>query len=350
MANAPKRAITIQDVALAAQVSTKTVSRVINNEAGVNAETRAKVAQIVKELDYRPNLNAQSLAGDKSFLIGLFIENPGSYVTDFQTGVIQRCREAGYHLMVEPWTPGDPELSTKVLNLLRQLRLDGVILLPPHCDDPPILDALDKEGVPIIRIAPINNRADSPVIRAHDYVASRLMTAHLLNLGHRNIGFIKGAPGHSATANRLQAFIDEMTQQGVTVNQDLIYPGDFTFDRAEISAREMLSRRERPTAIFASNDEMALAVLAVAERMGIRVPEDLSVTGFDDTPVSRMVWPQITTVRQPVKEIGWTAADLLISLSPRRKGWPDPMPNKLLDFEIIVRESTGPAKSRPEAA
>ena len=94
MANAPKRAVTIQDVALAAQVSTKTVSRVINNEAGVNAETRAKVAQIVKELDYRPNLNAQSLAGDRSFLIGLFIENPGSYVTDFQTGVIQRCREA----------------------------------------------------------------------------------------------------------------------------------------------------------------------------------------------------------------------------------------------------------------
>jgi len=344
MANAPKRAVTIQDVALAAQVSTKTVSRVINNEAGVNADTRAKVAQIVKELDYRPNLNAQSLAGDKSFLIGLFIENPGSYVTDFQTGVIQRCREAGYHLMVEPWNAGDPELSTKVLNLLRQLRLDGVILLPPHCDDPPILDALEKEGVPIIRIAPINNRADSPVIRAHDYVASRLMTAHLLNLGHRNIGFIKGAPGHSATANRLQAFIDEMTQQGVAVNPDLIYPGDFTFDRAEISAREMLALRDRPTAIFASNDEMALAVLAVAERMGIRVPEDLSVTGFDDTPVSRMVWPQITTVRQPVKEIGWTAADLLISLSPRRKGWPDPMPNKLLDFEIIVRESTGPVR------
>ena len=185
MANAPKRAVTIQDVAQAAEVSTKTVSRVINNEAGVNAETRARVARIVKELDYRPNLNAQSLAGDRSFLLGLFIENPGSYVTDFQTGVIERCREAGYHLMVEPWKPGDPDLATKVLNLLRQLRLDGVILLPPHCDDPAILGALDREGVPIVRIAPIENRADSPVIRAHDYVASRLMTAHLLNLGHR---------------------------------------------------------------------------------------------------------------------------------------------------------------------
>ncbi|HMA50092.1 MAG TPA: LacI family DNA-binding transcriptional regulator [Magnetospirillaceae bacterium] len=343
-----KRALTIQDVARSSGVSAKTVSRVINNEPGVHPETRAHVAQIVKELDFRPNLLAQSLAGDRSFLLGLFIENPGSYVTDFQTGVIERCREAGYHLIVEPWKPGDPDLSTKVLNLLRQLRLDGVILLPPHCDDPAVLDVLDKEGVPMIRIAPINNRADCPVIRAHDYVASRLMTAHLLNLGHRNIGFIRGCTGHSAATNRLQAFIDEMTQQGVEVNHDLIYPGDFSFDLAEVSARKMLSRPDPPSAIFASNDESAFAVLVVAQRMGVRVPEDLSVTGFDDTPVSRMTWPQITTVRQPVKEIGWTAADLLISHSPRRKGWPDPMPNKLLDFEIIVRESTGPAKSRPE--
>ena len=345
MSRPPRRAITIGDVALAAQVSTKTVSRVINDESGVNPETRARVSLIVKELDYRPNLNAQSLAGDKSTLIGLFIENPGYYVTDFQTGALERCRQSDYHLMVERWTPGGAELPHKVLDLLHRLRLDGVLLLPPHSDDPATLDALERHGVPMVRVAAGSNRTDSPVIRAHDYVASRLMTAHLIDLGHRRIGFIKGAAGHAATEDRLRAFLDEMTQQGVEVDRSLIYPGAFTYESAEISARELLSLPNRPSAIFASNDEMAMAVLAVARRMGLRVPYDLSLAGFDDTAISRMVWPQITTVRQPVKQIGWTAADLLISLSPRRKGWPQPMPDKILDFEIVIRESTAAVRS-----
>jgi LacI family transcriptional regulator len=342
MAYAPKKPFTIQDVARQANVSTKTVSRVINKEPGVNAATRARVAQVIKEMDYRPNINAQSLAGDRSFLIGLFIENPGSYVTDLQTGVIERCREAGFHLMVEPWDAKEPDLGEMVTTLLRQLRLDAVILLPAHCDNPVILDALEREHIPFVRIAPKQNRPDSPVIRTHDYVAARLLTAHLLGYGHRRVGFILGCPGHSATEQRYQAFCDEMALQGVTVDPELVAPGDFLFEQAEIAAERLLTMDNPPTAIFACNDDMAVAVLAVAARLGIKVPQDLSVTGFDDTPVSRMTWPQITTVRQPVQEIGRAAADLIITYAPRRNGWPDLMPNRLLEFELVIRQSTGP--------
>jgi len=346
MVYAPKKPITIQDVALRANVSTKTVSRVVNKEPGVNAETRAKVAAVIKEMDYRPNINAQSLAGDRSFLIGLFIEHFGTYVTDLQTGVIERCRDAGYHLMVEPWSAEDPDLEDKVTTLLRQLRLEGVILLPAHCDNPVILAALEKEHIPFVRVAPRQNRPDSPVIRCHDYVAARLLTAHLLNFGHQRIGFILGCREHSANEQRFQAFRDEMAHQGVPVDPELVVPGEFEFETAVSSAEKLLSMANPPTAIFACNDDMAVAVLSVATRLGIPVPDQLSITGFDDNPVSRMTWPQITTVRQPVKEIGRAAADLLIKFQPKRNGWPDLMPNRLLDFELVIRRSAGPVRSR----
>lgn len=338
----PHKPITIEDVARHANVSTKTVSRVINAEPGVNAETRARVAKVVQELDYRPNINAQSLAGDRSLLIGLFFENPGSYVTDFQTGVIARCREAGMHLMIEPWDSNDPELGKKVGTLLRQLRLYAVILLPALCDDPVILDTLRKEHIPIVRIAPKSNSPDSPTIRTHEYVAARLLTAHLLNLGHRRIGIVKGCPTHSATEQRFQAFIDEMAQQHLTVDPELVVEGEFIFDKAKIAAEKLLALPSPPTAIFACNDDMAIACLVIAQNLGVNVPQDLSIAGFDDTPMSRMTHPQITTVRQPVQEIGRAAADLIIANAPRRKGWPDPMPHLVLPFEIIVRDSTGP--------
>jgi LacI family transcriptional regulator len=172
------------------------------------------------------------------------------------------------------------------------------------------------------------------------------MTAHLLNFGHRKIGMLLGVEGHTATEQRFQGFTDELTQQGLEVDRALVLPGEFAFDAGEIAAEKMLTGPNPPTAIFACNDDMALAVLAVAQRLGIRVPQDLSVTGFDDTPMSHMTWPQITTVRQPVREIGRVAADLIITHSPRRNGWPDPMPNRLMDLELVIRQSSGPVASK----
>lgn len=338
----PPQSVTIQEVADLAKVSPKTVSRVINKEPGVHADTQQRVLQAIEQLDYRPNFNARSLASDRSFLVGLFCDKPGDYLSDFQTGAVERCRESGYHLMVEPWDGSSPEITQGVTTLLRQLRLDGVILLPPLSDHPTILQALVSAAVPIVRIAPMHDDMHSPSVRIDDYAAARRMTAHLLALGHRRIGFILGRPGHGATEQRYRGFVDEMMSQEVAIDPALMLTGNFLFADGVVCAEQMLALAEPPSAIFASNDDTAAAAIAVAQKRGLHLPGQLSVVGFDDAPVASMIWPQLTTIRQPVATMARVATGLIIEHSPRKRGWPERMPHALLDFELVIRASTAP--------
>ena len=337
------RSITIQQVADLAQVGTKTVSRVINDEPGVREDTRSRVVAAIEQLDYRPNLNARGLAGDRSFLIGLFCDKPGDYLSNFQAGAVERCRESGFHLMVEPWDSQSPDIGRQVKSLLRTLRLEGVILLPPLSDHPVILGRLADASIPTVRIAPKSDPVNSsPAVGIDDYAAARRMTCHLLDLGHRHIGFILGRAGHAATEQRHRGFRDEMKAHGVSVEPTLVRPGNFLYVDGVLCAEQMLSSSKPPTAVFASNDDTAAAVISVARKMGLRLPEQLSVAGFDDAPVASMIWPQLTTIRQPVTAMARTATELIIEHSPRRNGWPSPIPRRMLDFELILRNSTAP--------
>ncbi len=171
------------------------------------------------------------------------------------------------------------------------------------------------------------------------------MTRHLLELGHRRIGFILGRPGHGATDERYRGFGDEMRAGGVPVDAELVKTGNFVFADGLVCAAEILRSPSRPTAIFASNDDTAAAVIAVARRMGLSLPDQLSVAGFDDAPVATMIWPELTTIRQPVAALARTATELIIEHSPRRRGWPEPVPHRLLDFELVARGSTAPPRS-----
>jgi LacI family transcriptional regulator len=336
----PPQAATLDDVAALAEVSAKTVSRVVNEEAGVRTSTREKVLRAVELLDYKPNLNARVLAGDRSFLIGLFCDRPGGYLTDFQAGAAGRCRESGYHLMVEPWDRDSPQVTRQITALLRQLRLDGVILLPPLSDDRLICNTLHDAGIPMVRIAPRESDLDSPSIGIDDYLAARDLTAHLLDLGHRRIGFILGRPGHGATEKRHRGFSDEMRARGVPIDSALVGTGNFQFADGVICAEQMLRHAQPPTAIFASNDDTAAAAISVAHRLGLDLPADLSVVGFDDSPIATMIWPLLTTVRQPVVSMARLAAELIIEHSPRKRGWPTPVPNRILDFDVVIRDSS----------
>jgi LacI family transcriptional regulator len=335
--------VTIQQVADLAKVSSKTVSRVINNEPLVRPETRERILRAIEELNYRPNLHARGLAGNRSFLIGLFCDRPGDYLTEFQAGAIESCRESEIHLMVEPLDTRSGQIERQVNTLLGQLRLEGVILLPPLSDHPVVLSKLRDAQIPIVRVAPKHDLSAAPSVSIDDYAAARQLTSHLLNLGHRRIGFILGRPEHGATEQRYLGFLDEMRARAVAVDFELVQTGNFLFSDGLLCAERMLRAANPPTAIFASNDVTAAAAISMARKFGLELPRQLSVTGFDDAPVATMIWPELTTVRQPATSMGRIAAELIIEHGPRRYGWPEPVPRRVLQHELIVRNSTARA-------
>lgn len=341
---------TITDVAHKAGVSIKTVSRVMNQEPGVNAKTRAHVQKIVGELKYRPKLSARSLAGARSFLIGLLYYDPSaSYVGGVQQGATLRCRESGYHLVVESLHNDAPDLKQQVERMISALRPDGMILTPPLCDNIQVLNALQESGTPCVLISPAKDVGDIPSVRMNDAKASEEITNLLISLGHRNIAFIKGPADQAASALRYKGYAHAMKTHGITIDKDLVYTGDFTFATGVEGAHQVLSRRIRPTAVFASNDYMALGVLAAAQRLGLSVPGDLSIAGFDDSSAAGLVWPPLTTVRQPMFEMARMAVDMLIA--PLRRDEPvdtDLLQNvhKVLTHELVVRDSTSAVNKR----
>jgi LacI family transcriptional regulator len=342
--NALPPSVTIQRVAELAEVSPKTVSRVINNEQNVREGTRARVLAAIEALNYRPNLNARGLASNRSFLIGLFCEKPGDYLSEFQAGAVDRCRESSFHLLVEPWDTQNKDLARRVDTLLGQLRLEGAILLPPLGDHPMILAKFNDAAIPIVRISPKHGVNSTASIGIDDYAAARQLTGHLLGLGHRRIGCILGSPEHGATEQRYLGFIDEMRARSAPVDFDLVQTGNFEFAGGLACAERMLRAAHPPTAIVASNDDTAAAVISIARKLGLNLPEQLSVTGFDDVRVASMIWPELTTIRQPISAMARLAADMLIENSPRRS-LPAPAARHVLEHQLIVRSSTAPPRS-----
>ena len=334
--------ISIKDVAAQAGVSPKTVSRVINGEQHVRTEVREAVMRIVDALGYRPNSSARSLSSSRSYLLGLLIDDPASgYAADIQLGALRRSREAGYHLLIEPQNTADPRWLESLSSDLRTLDLNGVILTPPLCDRMDLITLLEARRIPFVRISPTRDDVRSGSVAMNDREAARDMTSRLIALGHTDIGFIKGDPAHSATALRLEGFREAMMAAELGVSPDRIQDGDFSFRAGLTLGERLLSFSRRPTAIFASNDDMALGVVVTALRLGIAVPERLSVAGFDDAPIARVSWPQLSTIRQPKREMAAAAVDILTDPSynadPTR-----PEFHRTLAYEVVMRGSTAP--------
>jgi LacI family transcriptional regulator len=337
--------ITINEVAERAGVSIKTVSRVLNREPNVREETRERVLMAVEALDYRPSQSARSLAGSRSFLLGLFFDNPSpAYVADVQRGAVSTCRGSGYHLVIEPVDSADPDLVRTVRRAAGALRLDGVLLTPPVVDNPLVLDALDQAGTPYVRIAPHREFERAPWVGMDDARAAYEMTVHLLDLGHVDVAFITGPAEHGAAHRRYDGFLAAMRDRGLAVRPDRVRQGAFSFRSGVDCAEALLGTADRPTAIFAANDDMALGVLAAAGRMGVCVPAELSVAGFDDTPSASAVWPPLTTVRQPIFEMAAAAAGMILSGPDHGRDQAGRPTHRLLDFRLMSRASTAPPR------
>ncbi|MDM7956642.1 LacI family DNA-binding transcriptional regulator [Blastomonas sp.] len=333
-----KRA-TIVDIARVAGVTPKTVSRALNDAPHVSAAVRHKVKEAAKALDYHPNLAAQSLIARRSFLIGLTYERPSpSYVVELQNGALSRLDDERYRLVVLPFAHVASR-TEELGKLLLRAGLDGVLLAPPACDQPLLLDMLERQRLPYARITPHRDLGRGLVVAMDESAAGHAVAQHLLMLGHRQIGIILGDPSHAASGSRLEGYRRAFAEAGVAIDEALVITGDFTYDIGYRVARTLLSRKQRPTAILAQNDDMAVAAIAAAREMGLSVPQDLSVAGFDNSEVSRTAWPQLTTVNQPVQQMAWDAADRLIALLDGN-GAPEPAQRRDHAHELLVRAST----------
>lgn len=336
---------TIKDVAREAGVSAMTVSRVLNSEPNVRPETRERVLEAIRDLNYRPNISARSLAKARTFFIGMLYDNPSAgYISEFLIGALDRCRKEGYHLVLENCGSTEAEWKRDVAAMLATSNFDGVIIPPPVCDYPGVLEAVRESGTPHVRIAPDTEKDSSPFVCTDDYDAAKRMTAYLLDLGHTRIGFIKGHPDHAVTRQRYEGYCDALKARGLEPDPEIVGQGLFTYKSGLACAESLLSVTDRPTAIFSSNDDMAAAVIALAHKFDLSVPDDLTVVGFDDTQTATTIWPQLTTVRQPISDMASAAIELLargFDASDEDDGKHD---RRDLDCEIIVRDSAAPPK------
>ena len=331
--------VRIEDVAAAAGVSIKTVSRVLNEEPNVSDATRERVREAVERMNYRPHPSARVLAGRKSYLVAMLYDNPSSnYLMEVELGVLDACQAQHYNMMLAPLAYDATDVVSKVESLVVQSRLDGVVLTPPITDDAALLERLDQLDIPWASISPMEaNRRIGVVVDERSAVAE--MIAHLAALGHRRIAHIKGHAAHGASVWRLTGYRDGLKRAGIRYDPALVPAGEFSYDSGFDATNRLLDLPQPPTAIFAANDDMAAgAICAICER-GLSVPRDVSVCGFDDTPIARQIYPALTTVRQPTREMGRLAAiELLKAIRDRKDGGMVTVP-----YALQLRRSTGPA-------
>ena len=325
------KSATIYDVARESGFSIKTVSRVMNRDPAVTAATRGRVEAAAETLGYRPNLSARSLAGARSFVIAAFVDadltidhwrtgRATDYVSRLQLGAVLECRAAGYHFTLELIDHDPARLKREARDVLQALKPDGVLLTPPSCDDPEMLELLDAAGVRYARLG-----SDSPIeggVQLHlgDRQGAAEVTRHLIGLGHRRIGLVAGPARHASSLERTEGFRQAMTAHSLPTPSKQMRTGDFTFRSGVAQMRALLDLPQRPTAVFACSDEMALGCLAALAEAGLECPHDVSIAGFDDSAGALFGRPELTSLRQPLVEMASEGVRRLIDPNAYRIG------------------------------
>jgi LacI family transcriptional regulator len=329
---------TIEDVAAAAGVSIRTVSRVLNKSPKVNAETRSRIEEVIAQLRFRPSLRARAFAMRRSFLIGLVHNDRNALVLDsIQRGIVTRTTAHGYELIVHP-TPLDAEDAIRdVIGFVERSRVDGLVIPPPVSGVPGLAAALAAAQVPAVALSSVPIDGFAGVIVSEERAAGAQVARHLLDLGHRALGIVNGPADTASATERRAGFLEEAASHGEAEVAEAF--GDYGFASGVAAAEQLLGATRRPTAIFAANDIMAAGVLKVAASRGIAVPGQLSVVGFDGSLLTRMLTPALTSVLRPFGEIAAAATEQLIA---RIEGREAPPPFEVT-LEIVPGETTGPA-------
>jgi LacI family transcriptional regulator len=327
-----KRSVTIQDVAKTAGVSVSTVSRVLNGKDDVSSETQVRILSVIDDLGYTTNLAARSMRSQKKNLIGLImpdIEYP--FAVEVMQGVNRAIAEFGFDLIV--YTTGDAHKSgrasheQKYVSLLTNSISDGVIIVTPAANE-------FKIGAPIVSIDPLASNPNYPTVHATNYQGAMDAMEYLLRLGHRRIGFISGRLELESSNRRLKGYREALEKAGIPIDEKLIASGDYSLATGVSGARQLLALEKPPTAIFASNDQMAMGVYQVAQELELKIPDDLSVVGFDNITESKYMG--LTTVDQFMSQMGFVATQMLIKLI---NGVPLDEPTYKMQTELVVRTS-----------
>lgn len=333
---ARNRNVTIREVARAANVSVSTVSRVLNNKGDVAQETYERVRAVIEELGYTSSLAARSMRSRRTGVIGLImpdVEDP--YAFQIMRGINRAIAQYGYDLIL--YTSGStkkvspPEREKRYVSLLDSIT-DGVLIVTPATTTFPT-------SSPVVVIDPNIDEPECHAVIATNYAGALAVMDYLIGLGHRRIGFIGGRPELKSAIQRLQGYQDGLRKAGIPLDPDLIQNGDYTQEAGFVGAQRLLHLPNPPTAIFAANDQTAFGVIQAARQMGLEVPQDLSVVGFDNLPETAYFNPPLTTVDQSIDKMGYVATEILIGLI--RGESPDSLLYEI-PTRLIIRESCRP--------
>ena len=331
---------TINDVARIAGVSKKTVSRVINRSPLLNQETREKVEKVIRDLGYVPNPQARALALRRNFLVGLIHDNPNAQmVLNVQQGILEALHGTEFAMVIRPVDRNSSAMLQDVRHFLEQQRLYGVVLLPPISENDALARLCDELWVKYVRMGSAELDDPDHMVASNDREAVADAVRYLVTQGHKLIGLIEGPDGFRSAKERRLGFEDALASASIKLPRSLIASGNYTFETGVAAANRLLDLSPRPTAIFASNDEMAAGVVHAARGRGIDVPADLSVIGFDDTPIAAHIWPPLTTVRWPIVSMARAAAYKLVGTAGQETEPPEP---SMFISSLVRRASVAP--------
>ena len=343
---------TIKDVARLAGVSPMTVSRVVNGSEYVSNTTRQGVQRAIRELGYSPNIAARNLASERGERLGLLYSNPSSaYLSEFLVGALEAATRHGVQLVLEKCEP-TPVASRRAVRRLLAGGVVGVVLPPPLCESSVVRTELNAARLPMVAVAAGRPSSETMCVRIDDYTAAREMTRYLIGLGHERLAFIKGHPNQSASEERWLGFSAALEEVARDRRGGRPAPrteqGFFSFRSGLDAARKLLAADPAPTAIFASNDDMAAAVIAEAHRRGLDVPRDLTVVGFDDTLIASTIWPELTTIQQPIARMAGEAVDMLVAAVRGGRRGAERL-HRLIPHALIARQSAAAPKPAKQA-
>jgi LacI family transcriptional regulator len=331
--------LTIDEIARLAGVSKTTVSRVINNKPDVNRETRRRILSLIEEHDYQPNVFAKAISSQRSHNVGLIVPYEADYIflnpffVEVLRGISTAIDENGYSLLVSYAHAQDH------VGAFKQKKVDGFIVLSPGTLHHGLIDSLVKAGAPFVSTSRLAQEESMVFVDVDNRQGGVLATEHLIGLGHRRIAYV-GKPSLTSSQDRMSGYMHALNEHSIPVLEDLLLVAEGSSERHGYDAMQQLLRRQvQPTAVFLANDQMAIGAMKALEEAGLRVPQDVSIVGFDDVPMAEFYSPPLTTIRQPAFEKGARATELLIQCLEQET---TPQ-SQVLDVELVVRKSTGPA-------